>query len=108
MDFIPSAIRELKEELGIDAKEDEFVYCGQTVGKRTNVFYGEEFIDNQVSNIYYIERNMKADKFNIQKEELESVVWMKYDDAVLMVKNNTIPNCVKMEELEMLGKKINK
>ena len=89
-------------------KEDEFVYCGQTVGKRTNVFYGEEFIDNQVSNIYYIERNMKADKFNIQKEELESVVWMKYDDAVLMVKNNTIPNCVKMEELEMLGKKINK
>ena len=108
VDFIPSAIRELKEELGIDAKEDEFVYCGQTVGKRTNVFYGEEFIDNQVSNIYYIERNMEADKFNIQKEELESVVWMKYDDAVLMVKNNTIPNCVKVEELEMLGQKINK
>ena len=47
VDFIPSAIRELKEELGIDAKEDEFVYCGQTVGKRTNVFYGEEFISGK-------------------------------------------------------------
>lgn len=108
VDFIPSAIRELKEELGIDANENEFVYCGKTVGKRTNVFYGETFIDNQVSNIYYIERNMEADKFNIQKEELESVVWMKYDDVVFMVENNTIPNCIKMEELEMLGKKINK
>ena len=30
VDFIPSAIRELKEELGIDANENEFVYCGQT------------------------------------------------------------------------------
>ena len=31
VDFIPSAIRELKEELGIDAKEDEFVYCDYIV-----------------------------------------------------------------------------
>ena len=31
---------------------------------------------------------------------------MKYDDVVFMVENNTIPNCIKMEELEMLGKKI--
>ena len=36
----------------------------------------------------------------------KSVVWMKYDDVVFMVENNTIPNCIKMEELEMLGKKM--
>ena len=29
VDFIPSALRELKEELGLDAEAQELIYCGQ-------------------------------------------------------------------------------
>ena len=28
-DYIPSAVRELKEELGVDMNGDELIYCGQ-------------------------------------------------------------------------------
>ena len=51
-DYIPSAVRELKEELGVDMNGDELIYCGQRRFRFEREFHGSMFRDNQVSNVY--------------------------------------------------------
>ena len=49
-DFVPSALRELKEELGVTARPEEFLYCGQRRFRFQEVFHGSPVRDAQVSN----------------------------------------------------------
>ncbi len=51
-DYIPSAVRELKEELGVDMNGDELIYCGQRRFRFERKFHGSMFCDNQVTNVY--------------------------------------------------------
>lgn len=97
-----SAIRELKEELGIDAEISELHTCGMRTIYHDEVFYGKMFIDRQISKVFYIIRDLEEEEFTIQKEELESVRWMKLSDCIDMVKYHEPKNCIAMEELEVL------
>lgn len=106
VEFIPSALRELSEELGIEAHEDELIYCGQRKFHYENEFHGKSFVDNQVSNVYIIWKDIDAAKIKIQETELESVVWMNFEECIEKVAKNQIKHCIKMEELEMLKKTI--
>ena len=67
VDFIPSALRELKEELGIEANPEELIYCGVRKGMYEDVFYGRRFVDNQISNVYLLWKNdLEIEEYNIQ------------------------------------------
>ena len=72
-DFIPSALRELREELGL-----------------------------QVSRVYALWRDVEPEALTLQKEEVERVDWMDYDRCVQGVSEGSFPNCIRMDELEML------
>jgi isopentenyldiphosphate isomerase len=102
-DFLESALRELEEELGIAAKPDEMIYCGQRRFEFQDIFHGQEFWDNQVSNVYVLWRDKDAADFKIQKSEIESMLWMDLDTCVDMVIRAKIPNCIQIDELEMIS-----
>ena len=104
--FLESALRELKEELGVHAAEEELVYCGQRQFEYHKIFRGREFWDNQVSNVYVLWRDMTAAEFVIQESEVDSVLWMDWDTCIDMVKNNSAPHCIRMKELEMVSSKV--
>lgn len=104
--FMKSALRELKEELGVSATADELIYCGQRRFEYREQFRGQEFWDNQVSNIYVLLRDMEATDFIIQKSELDAVVWMDLDKCVNMVKSMRAPNCIRIDELKMISSAI--
>ena len=38
----------------------------------------------------------------LQREEIDSVRWMGLEECIRAVKDNTIPNCIYPEELEMV------
>ncbi|MEE1312649.1 MAG: NUDIX domain-containing protein [Lachnospiraceae bacterium] len=101
-----SAIRELKEELGITVEEKELHLCGKRTIYHDEVFYGELFIDRQISRAYYIWKDLEVKEFEIQKEELESVCWMDLKQCIHMVEHQTIKNCIALEELFMLKKEV--
>ena len=44
-----------------------------------------------------------AEDFTVQKEEIDYVRWFGLEEAIEAVKNNTIPNCIYLEELEMVA-----
>ena len=102
VDFIPSALRELEEELGIEASADELILCGQRNIHFDETFHDRRFVDNQVSNVYLLWRDQ--DEFRIQKEELSAVEWFDFEDCLEAVRVNRIPNCIYEEELLMVKK----
>ncbi|MCD8145711.1 MAG: NUDIX domain-containing protein [Clostridiales bacterium] len=103
VDFIPSALRELKEELGLDATPEELVYCGQRRFSCHSVFHDRPFWDNQISNVYALWRDVEPEELTLQKSEVEEVRWFPFRDCLAAVKCNGIPSCVYVEELELVA-----
>lgn len=105
VDFVPSALRELKEELGLTISEDELIECGTRKISLDDEFYGEPFHDRQFSKIFLLWLDRDESEFTIQKEEIDSVRWMNFYDCKKAVEEHTIPNCIDLEELIMIEKK---
>lgn len=104
VEFIPSALRELKEELGYEAKPSDLEFCGQRCFHFEQMFHGKLFCDNEISNVYMMWLDREAEEFLLQKEEVSEVRWFDFIACMDGVRKNTIPNCIFMEELEMLKK----
>lgn len=102
VDFVPSALRELKEELGIDVCAQDLVECGTRSITLDEEFYGEPFHDRQFSKVFLLWLDKEASDFKVQREEIDSVCWMNFSDCKRAVENHAIPNCIDMEELLML------
>lgn len=106
--FEKSAVRELREELGVKADESELIYCGDRKVQCDDVFSGKPFRDNQFSRVFLLWRDTEEDQFTLQKEELESVKWIPFDECVDGVLNNRFKNCIASDELMILKKGIEK
>ena len=102
VDYIPSALRELQEELGVTASAEELHYCGILCICSDDVFFGKEFHDRQVSKIYALWRDTDEDGFTLHAEELDSVLWIDFGECVERVGNNSFKHCILMEELMIL------
>lgn len=104
VDFVPSALRELQEELGVSANASDLTLCGQRRFTFDAEFHGAPFHDNQVSNIYMLWLDREAVDFRLQTEEVSAVKWFDFADCMALVQGNKIPHCIFMEELEMLAR----
>ena len=102
MDYVPSALRELREELGVTAKEEDLIFCGKKRVTVTSEFHEHPYTDRQVCNVYLMWLDREAEDFVVQKEEIDSVMWLEYQACRKAVIENTIPNCIDIEELDML------
>lgn len=100
--YVVSAIRELKEELGLDVKGEELIYCGDRTIVMDAEFYGKPFHDRQRSRVFFMWCDREEGDFIPQPEELESVKWLELEELISGVENNRFPNCIVMEELLML------
>lgn len=103
-DYLESAVRELKEELGIEAKPQELHMIGVHKAISDTTFYGTPFLNREYSHVYvYDGTDMDTGKLKLQKEEVESVLWLDYEEGMSNLFNGTIHNCVFQDEWEMLG-----
>ena len=105
-DFVESALRELREELGVTVPADALQECGVRHFTFEDVFHGRLFKDNQVSKVFCLWLDKDAEDFTVQKEEIDYVRWFGLEEAIEAVKNDTIPNCIYLEELEMVQKAV--
>lgn len=101
-DFEASALRELREELGVRAQAEELIFCGQRRFFYEGDFYGQAFLDRQVSNVYLLWLDREAESFSLQREEVEAVRWFDFDECMESVRKNTISHCIYLEELQIL------
>ena len=101
-DFIPSALRELQEELGVTAQAEALIYCGLRRLQFQKTFHGRLFKDKQVTKVYDLWLDQEEKGFTLQKEEVEEVRWFDFEDCVSQVREQTLPNCIYLEELELV------
>ena len=106
--FVDSALRELKEELGVTAQPQDLILCGQRSFQFSAVFHGKPFKDNQVSNVYLLWLDRDAEEFTLQKEEISAVRWMPLADCLRNVENGTLNSCIFPEELRMVQATVEK
>ena len=98
MNFSESAIRELEEELGITASPEELKYIGLHDGEIITTFYGKPFHNHEISAVYVLVRDFPISSFRLQKEEVETVIWMDYEECLASMQNGTLPHCIFMNE----------
>ena len=102
VDFIPSALRELQEELGVTAAPEELIFCGNRYICADGEFHRHPFHDRQYSRVFALRCDREEGNFVLQKEEIDSVRWMDLEACIEAVKNNTIAHCIYLEELKMV------
>ena len=80
---LESAIRELSEELGIQAKPDDLQFAGTFPIQYEKEFHGKMFKDNEIAFVYVYGENVDISALSIQKEELDSVKWLPADQILV-------------------------
>lgn len=101
-DYAVSALRELKEELGVDASAEQLICCGDRATDRDTAFRGRPFRDVEYNRVFCLALDREEADFIPQPEEIESVLWMDLDQCVAAVNANTIPHCMWPDELDMV------
>lgn len=97
-------LREFREEMGISASAEDFTYVGDHLSYHESVFYGKPFRDHELSHIfvYRLSDRIDAEKLRLQKEEIESVSWIDFDELEQRMKDGTIQTCIDPDELSIL------
>ena len=72
---LASALRELSEELGIEAGEEQLQYAGTFDIHFEKEFYGSMFRDDEIAFVYVYDRPVDIEKLTLQSEEVERVDW---------------------------------
>lgn len=102
-DYLPAALRELSEELGVQARAEELHFVGMRRARFEDVFYGRPFRDNELSAIYIYREPVDEKALTLQASEVEEVRWMDFKECWRQVEEGTLPNCMYLDELKMVG-----
>ena len=103
---LESALRELQEELGIQAAKGELMEVGTHRGQFEAVFHGRLFKDNELSTVYLYQKPVDIEKLTLQESEVSEVIWMDFAECREKIKNKSLPNCIYLEEFDMIGEKL--
>lgn len=103
-EHLPTAVRELREELGIRATADQLHFIGMHQAKSEAVFHGQPFKDHEISAVYLYQEPVQIENLKLQNEEVESVRWMDYQECREKLKKEEIKSCIRLDEFEMIGK----
>ena len=99
---LDSAIRELKEELGIEAMPGELSYAGMFQIQYENVFHGHIFRDNEVASVYVYQEPVVAGNLTLQESEVSEVRWFDLDEVWNEIKTDRSRFCVPTGGLRVL------
>lgn len=99
---LPSALRELKEELGIEAAPTDLAYAGQFRIRYEKEFHGRLFRDNEVTWVYVYERPVDADRLTLQESEVDEVRWFSLTEVRDEIRTSRKRFCVPAEGLNVL------
>ena len=99
---LDSALRELKEELGITAVPEDLEYAGTFRIRYEKEFRGVPFRDNEVTSVYVYSRPTDADQLVLQESEVSEVRWFGLEDVWDEIHRSRERFCVPIEGLAIL------
>lgn len=97
---LESAIRELKEELGIIVSPEQLEFAGTFRVQYEKEFHNKLFKDNEIAFVYVYLGNVDIDRVVVQVEELECVEWFDLNDTYKECLAHNQKFCVPVKGLE--------
>ena len=104
---IPSALRELSEELGISAEPEQLIFAGQFHIKYEKEFHGHLFRDNEIANVFVYSAPVEIKLLKLQKSEVDEVRWFDLDDVWTEIQTDRRRFCVPKEGLKLIREYLN-
>ena len=80
---IDAAIRETKEEIGIDVSKNELEFIGSTISENTS----SDIINRHFNEYYIVHKDIDIKDINLQKEEVQDIKWFDKENIVNMINN---------------------
>ena len=101
-DPLASALRELHEELGIDAEPTQLLFAGIFRVRYEMTFHGRIFRDNEITRVYVYKEPVDAGSLVLQASEVDEVGWFGLDDVIGAVGRHDERFCVPPGGLRVL------
>lgn len=102
-----SAVRELEEELGIQAAPGELKFVGMHDALVQASFHGKPWKNHELSAVYVLYCDLEPEQMRLQKSELSEVCWIGYEECKESMKNPDFRHCIFEDEILMLGAYLN-
>jgi len=99
---LPSALRELEEELGLRAQPEQLLLIGHIRTCYEKQFYGRAFRDNEYINIFLFTGEVDTEALRLQESEVEEVRWFDLEAVREEIRRSRARFCVPAESLELL------
>ena len=99
---VPSALRELQEELGIAAQPEELSFAGMFRIQYEKEFHGKMFRDNEVTWVYVYEEPVEISALSLQASEVDEVRWFDPEEVSLEIQTKRDRFCVPTAGLKVL------
>lgn len=99
---LDTAVRELKEELGIAASSEQLRYAGACRTTYRGEFHGSPFLNCEYSSVYLYLEPVDIQTLSLQKSEVEEVRWMDAASCLKGVQADAFPHCIEEDELLMI------
>ena len=104
---LPSAIRELQEELGVDATPEQLIYAGSFRIQYEEEFHGQIFRDNEVTRVYVYQEPVDIDALTLQPSEVDEVRWFDIEEVWEEIKTKRDRFCMPTQGLNVLREYLN-
>lgn len=104
---LESALRELKEELGISAVPEQLHFSGTFPISFAKEFHGKMFRDEEIAFVYIFKEPVNTDELILQTEEVESVQWFDLEEVCEKCEKHRDIFCVPTGGLEVVRKYLN-
>ncbi len=105
-DFLTTALRELYEELGLEASQDQLKHLFDMRIEGKNIFHGELFFNREICRVYALEHDAEPNSFKIQHSELSEVKWFDLSCVVSQIENGSANFCTDRKEIKLIAAKI--
>ena len=89
-----SALRELKEELGIEATPGQLSYAGMFQIQYEKVLHEHIFRDNEIASVYVYQEPVAMENLTLQESEVSEVRWFDLNEVWNEIKTDRSRFCV--------------
>lgn len=99
---LPSALRELQEELGITATPEQLDYAGTFHNQYEMEFHGQPFRDNEITRVYVYQEPVDISTLTLQEAEVDEVQWFDVEEVWAEIQVSRERLCMASKGLEIL------
>ncbi len=101
-DYPEAAARELEEELGLHAEEEDLHFIGYIEGYDEEIFHGKPFRNHELIGVYLYLKEVRTEDLILQEEEVDEVRWMPFSLCLEKAEQKAEGYCLFPEEFAMV------